>query len=365
MCGGSIAVGAAFCRTCGADLTRAGVVLSSVVTPISPRTPRTRVRILSKGGLIVLAAAVGLTLVTPVSARIPVFSTVNSIATHAVRRILAWRRTPRPQQPTIGQQAPPGTVPPAGATNRSTVPAGTPAVAATASPAETPTTAAADASVTILSEPVGAKVQVDAILVGTTPLTLKSVSVGTHTVRVYRQGYVPISNTFKVDRSASVTLRLTLTPAGRATRKQTRTAALPPELSRKPLEIGTRAPHFSLKDRIGVIYRLRDMLGQRVPVLMLWHLDSQARTAIRDLDVLSRKAEGRYRPLVIVFVPDRMAIRSFVTSAGITVPILFGNDRIAETYGVSKGVPVLYMISEQGIITRRQTGAIQLAAILP
>ncbi len=349
MCGALTAGGATVCRTCGADLTRAGFVVSTVVTPISRRKRGKRLTIVLLP-IIALVVVLGLGSVDAVSARIPMLATMNSTAEQAFRRVVAWGKTINPLRPA---STPEVGVPPA------TVPTGN----STGAP---PPAARVEASVTILSNPAGAKVYVDATSVGTTPVTLTSIAPGTHRVKIQSLGYLPLSQTFKLGSGERVTLHLTLKAVAGQTRKPTGQPA--PSLRqpglRKPLEIGTRAPQFVLKDRFGVLYNLRDFQGYRVAILIVWNLDPHARRTIKDLDVQARKPHGQYIPLVILMVPDRVAIRNFVASEGISVPILFGDDRIAEVYGISGGLPGLYLISERGIIVRRQTGTIHLPSVL-
>ncbi len=341
MCGATVTTGAARCRTCGADLTRAGVVLSTI-TPISRPVARRRTARPLIVGVVALVVVVGLISMSTASSRIPVLREINASATGTLHRVVAWGKTLRqPHSATAQQGAPP----------------------ASAVPVED---AISTASVTILSDPTGAKVMVDAAAAGTTPLTMSNLTPGQHQVRLQRSGYLPMSRTLTLASGETVTLNLTLNPTVRTAKRPTptTTAVTRPATARKPLEIGARAPHFSLKDRIGIIYRLRDLRGQRVAVFFVWNLDSHARRMIKELDAASRR-EAQYTPVVIALIPDRLAIRNFVTAEQIRVPILFGDDRMAELYGVSNGVPVLYVLSEQGIIMRRQMGTGQLTASFP
>ncbi len=321
--------------------------------------------------VLALAALAGFSHVSGVSARIPVLSAVSA-ANRAVRLVFA-RRAAHPQPQTAAQPAPAPAAPPA-VPNQSTNPVPlapasvAPPVSVPANPVQpsVPTAGVTEASVTILTDPAGANVQVDTTPVGTTPVTLTNIAPGPHQVRIFRVGYLPVSRTVKLERGEAVTLSLNLSPIGRTAHRQPRQgAATPLQPSRKALEVGTRAPSFVLKDRLGVLYRLHDMLGRRVAILFVWNLDTQARAAIKDLDLRTRRAEGHYSPLVVILTPDRVSIRGFVTGDRIGVPVLFGNDHAAEMYGVARGVPVFYVLSEQGTITHRQTGTIQLASILP
>jgi len=226
-------------------------------------------------------------------------------------------------------------------------------------------------SLTILSDPAGAEAVLDAAAAGITPVTLKNVVPGQHQVSLQRNGYQQISRTFNVAAGESVTVSLILNPTAKPTVRaavhpaRPRASAAPPIRRRKPLEVGARAPHFALKDRVGIIYRLNDLRGQRVAILFVWRLDAQARGAIKNLDMRARRGTAPYTPVIIAVIPDRVAIRHLITVDQIRIPILLGNDHVAESYGVTQGVHVLYVLSEQGIVVRRQTGAGQLAWLFP
>lgn len=339
MCGALITKGAPVCRTCGADLTRSGVVLSTV----TPRTDRRRAR--KKIPVTALAVAAGLvalvvlTGISSVGAYVPGLRIIHQAAGAAYHGVTSLPTMIRRLQVV---RAP----------NQTAIPQPTPEpTPVQVAPAET----ARPASVTILSDPAGAQVSVDATDAGTTPTTLENVATGQHKVALQRSGYQPVVWTITVAKGDSLTFSMTLRPTGRPARKPAPGTAVKPRPagSRKPLEIGAAAPHFTLKDRIGIIYQLKDWRGQRVAVLLVWTLDTNARTAIKNFDIQSARRSGQYAPVVIALNPDRFAIRQFIAKEQIRLPILFGNQRIADLYGVTPGVSLLYVISDKGIILQR------------
>ncbi len=354
LCKGPVAAGSAVCRNCGADLTRSGLVISSAVTPISRRGPRRRMPALSGRMLIAAIAIVTIGLVSTVGARVPVLRPLNAgAAKYAFLRVAAWGKALLPH----GAPAKPSPV--------ATKP---PDMVTVASQPSTPVAISpAPASLTILSDPAGAQAVIDATTAGMTPLTLKNVAPGQHQVSLQRNGYQQVSRAFTLEPGESVTLNLTLSPTVRVARKPARPSASTPSPThvRKPLEVGARAPHFALKDRVGIIYRLNDLRGQRVAILFVWRFDAQARGAIKNLDAQARRGTVPYTPIVIAIAPDRVAIRNLIATDQIRIPILLGNAQVAELYGVTQGVHVLYVISEQGIVVRRQAGAGQFASLFP
>ncbi len=354
MCGGDIVAGTPVCRACGADLTRTAFMSTSTITPITHRSARLVLPARAASVIIALSIVVGLGSVSIVSARIPALRTVSATVASTFHQVIAWGKAMRRPRFPAAQQKPAIPQPADVVASKSTNPAA----------ALTP-----PSLVTIITDPAGAQVVLDTAVAGTTPLTLNNLAPGQHAVSLRRSGYQEVSRTFGLERGESVTLNLTLGRVVLAARKPAQAIAITPtpspKFSRRPLEVGARAPHFVLKDRIGVIYNLNDLRGQRIAVLFVWNIDARARGLIKDLDVRNRRGEGQYIPVVIALAPNRVAIRNLVTTEQIRIPILLGNDQVAEKYGVSHGIPVMYVISEQGIVMRRQAGTVQFTASLP
>jgi PEGA domain. len=91
---------------------------------------------------------------------------------------------------------------------------GNAAVVATVTPAATPTDAAG--TLMISSKPTGAAVYLDTVMVGNTPLTLNTVTPGTHTVEVRSPGYLPssVGVTVAGGKSTEITPELVKSPSG-------------------------------------------------------------------------------------------------------------------------------------------------------
>lgn len=362
MCGTPLPMGAVYCEHCKTDLGRAAVMLSSRVRPVSRKMPwRTMVLTLVAVLAFVGLALVGLDHVPAVSARVPMLKAISSTAADAVQR--AW---------TLGR----GLIP--GAARAPGTPADSPQ---TTTPNPAPLPAPETLSLTVRSTPSGAEVHVNASKVGTTPLTITNVKPGTYQVRISRVGYLPVSRTVEVQKGKPHTLHVILQAASVGVRRPappsqaapaTRSAPPAAQTPRSPrgraqslLEVGARAPDFVLKDRLGVLHQLTDHHGRRVLVLFVWTLDPQARRAATELDARIRRGGPDQTALIVVMNPDRVAARKFVSTAQIRVPLLFGNERIAEMYGISRNVSVLYIISGQRFIERRQVISNQPTGALP
>lgn len=230
-------------------------------------------------------------------------------------------------------------------------------------------TASPVGSIVLGTTPPNAQVELDGTVVGVTPLTLRSVPAGTHRVEVAMPGRRSVIREVTVEPGGSVVLKLVLSPVTRADKtpapRSDSTPATRQSEHRRPLAIGAQAPTMSLKDRVGVIYKLQEWRGYRVVLLFVWRLDAGSKELIRDLDRRARGVVAGYTAFAVVLDPDRVAIRGFVTTEGIRLPVLLGTQSIGSAYGVPPGSPVLYLVSEQGTVAQRQVGTIRPGAVLP
>lgn len=394
ICGNHLPAGALRCEMCGTDVSTASVLLSSSVKPLTKTSSRGRVvrRVLVGLGatLAVLAVIAWLGQVPVVAARVPAAKTLSQRIEGTITHALKWGRqqvaaitgqktrkpaTAQPKPAPKPAVTPPNPVPPL-ASRPAAPPPSTPGTAdpkPTAAdppqpqaqvlpdkPASVPTTAPnspGELYLAVRTYPPGAQVHLNATKVGTTPVTIKNVKPGTYTLKITRAGYVPVSKTVKVANNP-LTLELTL----KAVPPAVRAAAPPPPTRpattrtglRRPLAIGEKAPEFALKDRMGVIYSLGDEHGRKTVVLFVWNVDDPvARRAIKELNARSRPSAGP-AAMVVVLQPDRLAIRNLVSAANLRVPLLFGTDQIARAYGIPQDTTVMYVISERGVVERRQ-----------
>jgi hypothetical protein len=345
ICGSHLAAGALYCEHCGTDLSRTGVLFSTDVRPLSASRRGGRgLRWVLAGvvglasGAVVLALVGGL---PSVSARVPTLRALRVAAAQTLQRAVGWGKDRIAHQPVPSGEALP------------------PPEAASAGPPKS--------SLTILSTPVGATVYLDGRQAGTTPLVI-DLAPGTYRVKVARPGYTPAVRTVELgvgEATVEVTLAaLTPRPPPRSSPPPAavRRAAPPPPPARPPEAVGRPAPPFSLKDRLGVIYRLEAYRGQRMAILFVWDLDADAQRAVRDLDERMRRAPA-LGGLVVVMRADRLAVRSFLATWPVRVPLLFGTPQVARQYQLTPGVLALYVVSEQGTVERVYTGPVRPLAV--
>ncbi|MDR7452302.1 MAG: PEGA domain-containing protein [Armatimonadota bacterium] len=201
MCNTPLPAGALFCETCGTDLSRASVVLSAYVRPVS----RSRFGGARIGRVVGLAAGVlaafslalaGLGSIPEVSARVPVIARLGEPIRDAFSEVISWgSRGGQPRPAPVAAPVPPPVV--------------------SAPPLPPPAPVPSTASLTVQSTPAGADVFMDDERVGKTPLTLKQLRPGSYVVRVARKGYVATSKKVDLKPNTGLTVTLNLKPAAR------------------------------------------------------------------------------------------------------------------------------------------------------
>jgi len=357
ICGAQLAAGALQCESCGTDLSKSGVLFGTQVRPATLPRHRRFSKLLKPAVLkpaavvVVLAGLIGLGGVPAVSGRVPV---LGSLYAHSVGLVLG-----KPAPAPVRQQE------------------------------------ESSSFLLVRSTPPGAQVQVDDRDVGTTPLTV-DLKPGTYRVLISRQGYPPVHRTVEVTEGPVSLVASLLTgevespSASRASRAAEPQATEPqaaqapqapqpsqrpqpkpitpapprPAPARPPLATGVKAPALALKDRLGVIHRLEVARGHKTAVLFIWRLDNQTRQVIRDLDARVRNSGGRVASLVVLMQPDRVALRTFITTWQLRIPLVIGTPQAATQYHVASGVNMLYLISERGIVEQAQKGTIHPASVI-
>ena len=335
MCHAQLPAGVLYCDACGTDLSRAGVLFSTSVRPVSrPRFGMGRVvrpaALLAGVLAAVLLALVGLGSIPQVSARVPAILTITAPIRGALNQAVEW-----------GSQL-------VGRDKTDPVPLPAPVAAPAPVPAPAATPAAWTPYLIVRSAPDGADVFMNADRVGKTPLTLRQLRPGSYTIKVSRKGYASASRKVELKPNVGMAVTLQLKPAAAPGPKVSPTPKPAPAVT--PPASGTAlAPGFTVKDRRGVIYRLSDFRGRRVTLLVIWDLDGTTEHLIRTLQART----GGRDALVVVIRPNRLALRRFVEAERITVPILLGNPDLAAEYRVPEGVAVLFLINEQGRVQSR------------
>ena len=362
MCGTPVYSSAFQCPSCGTDLTRAGAVFSSSGTSAVEwkRTRRSTVWV-----ALVAVTALGVAAGTVGRPWVQEF-----VAPGIVVMKVAAERTFRSVQHSLSRlperlRSSPGTRP-AAKVSPASVPASVKPSppAAVKSAAFAPVVPAPAASLSISSSPRGARVQIDGVARGVTPVTISQLRAGAYKVRISHEGYRPVTRTVTLEPGKKVSLGVSL-PAQAPPKVATPSPKPAPVRvqATTPLEVGRLAPQFVAKDRIGVLYRTTDYRGRKLLLVFVQNLDGNAQRIIRELNAL-HTGGARGAAVVVVLRPDRASIRQFTQAEQIQIPVLFGTQTVARAYGVSSQPAVLYLVSEEGRVVLRQVGRVNPGAVL-
>jgi len=353
MCGTPISSSAVYCPTCATDLTRAGTAFTSSGTPVQSKRKRSRA-----GLWIVVVAATALGVAGSTAGRAwvaqvtePGLAVLHSIVRSALRSVR-------------GPAAPPGDR--AKVQTKAAAPAVTPAkpAAPAKSIAPAPARRPATAILTVSSMPRGARVQIDGVAKGVTPLTIRELRPGAHKIRISHQGYQSVTRSVTLDsgkvQAVGINLPARVLPS--VARPAAKPAPVPPQEATL-LAVGRLAPQFVAKDRLGLLYRPADFRGRKLLLVFVQTLDGNAQRIIRELNALHASG-ARGAAVVVVLRPDRAVIRQFTRTEQIQIPVLFGTQTLGRAYGVGPQPAVLYLVSEEGRVMLRQAGRVNPRAAL-
>ncbi|MGH2396624.1 MAG: hypothetical protein ACRDFW_06480 [bacterium] len=111
MCGSAVAPGVILCPTCGEDLTKASMIVSTSVRPLSHKLKRksisaAKVLYLVMAVIVGATAIVGLGYVPAVSARVPQLASLSTSVEDAVGRAVQWSREIIGQPPAPPKKRP-------------------------------------------------------------------------------------------------------------------------------------------------------------------------------------------------------------------------------------------------------------------
>jgi hypothetical protein len=333
MCHAQLPAGVLYCDACGTDLSRAGVLFSTSVRPVSRHSFRVGRQLRTIGLIAGVAAAVtlglvGLGSIPQVSARVPAILTITAPIRGAFNQAMEW------SSQLVGRDRPES--PPATPSQTTPLPAPAPPAAVTP-------------YLVVRSTPDAADVYVNGALVGKTPFTMRQVRSGMYTIKVAHKGYTSASRRVELKPNVGMTVTLPMKRSPAAAPKAPAPKTAPPQAAPAPSG-SALAPGFTLKDRRGVIFRLSDFRGRHLTMLMVWELDGDTEQLIR---ALQDRSGGR-DAIVLVIRPNRLALRRFIEADRITLPVLLANPEVAAEYRVPEGVAVLFLVNEQGRIQSRQ-----------
>ena len=128
--------------------------------------------------------------------------------------------------------------------------------------------------------------------------------------------------------------------------------------SEMPAAEGKAAPDFTLNDLSGRPVTLSSLQG-KVVLLNFWATwCPPCREEIPSMVELNRIMQGKPFQMVAVSIDEggAAAVTSFLTNAGVTLPVLMdGDGKVAKRYGTT-GVPETFVINKKGVILKKIIG---------
>ncbi|MEW6327790.1 MAG: TlpA disulfide reductase family protein [Thermodesulfobacteriota bacterium] len=130
-----------------------------------------------------------------------------------------------------------------------------------------------------------------------------------------------------------------------------------------------RAPDFSLEDLDGRMVSLSHFKG-KVVLVNFWATGCPAcRAEIPAFIAVHKKYKGRGLEIISISLDDavtsagRKVLAEFVKRAGITYPVLIGNNAVCKDYGGIYFIPASFLVDSKGNIIKRYIGELKMDAL--
>lgn len=127
------------------------------------------------------------------------------------------------------------------------------------------------------------------------------------------------------------------------------------------LEVGSRAPDFTLKDLDGNTWTL-ESLSDSVVVINFWATwCPPCRLELPSLSILFERNKGRegFQVLTILYQDSPENARTYFNKKGFGMPVLLDtNGSVAHSFGL-KGVPETYVIGKGGVVKKHYIGPVE------
>ena len=123
------------------------------------------------------------------------------------------------------------------------------------------------------------------------------------------------------------------------------------------IEVGMRAPDFTLKDLKGKVFRLSDLRGQPVFLNFFATWCPPCRGEMPDIERVHRDFQGKVTVVAISIQQSQKTVRSFVNANKLSFRVLLDSSGdVAQTYQVA-AIPTSLFIDAQGVIRYKRIGA--------
>jgi thiol-disulfide isomerase/thioredoxin len=128
----------------------------------------------------------------------------------------------------------------------------------------------------------------------------------------------------------------------------------------------TRAADFSLKDLDGRMIKLSHFKG-KVVLVNFWATGCPAcRAEIPDFIAMHKKYKSKGLEIISISLDDtttsagKKMLAEFIKRAGITYPVLIGNNTVCKDYGGIYYIPASFLVDSKGNIIKRYIGELKM-----
>jgi len=122
------------------------------------------------------------------------------------------------------------------------------------------------------------------------------------------------------------------------------------------LEIGEKAPDFSLEDINGKMVKLSDFSGKVVILDFFATWCPPCRQEIPDFIELEKAYADKGFAMMGVAVVSKKEAQNYAAEVGINYPVLVDDGKVSAVYGPIRSIPTTFVLDRQGRIARFYIG---------
>lgn len=123
------------------------------------------------------------------------------------------------------------------------------------------------------------------------------------------------------------------------------------------VEIGQKAPEFSLTDIDGKTSSLSDFKGKVVILDFFASWCPPCRQEIPDFIGLQKAYGDKGFAMIGVALENAQAAKDFAVKAGINYPVLVDDEKVSNSYGPIRSIPTTFILDKDGKIVKMYIGS--------
>ncbi len=122
------------------------------------------------------------------------------------------------------------------------------------------------------------------------------------------------------------------------------------------VEIGSKAPDFTLTDTDGNRVSLSDLSGKVIILDFFASWCPPCRMEVPDFIAITKEHGSENFAMVGIAVEDVNAAKSFASKMGINYPVLVDDRKVSAVYGPIRSIPTTFVINRDGNIAKIYIG---------